>query len=285
MKGIILKNANYDTPSTVYQANRLVEELSKLGVEVTVTKNDGSLCTLFEGDFDCDFCVFLDKDIYTAKFLESKGVRVFNSADSIRICDDKMTTYLTLLDTGVDIPKTVAGTFSYLTSAPSVEKVDYLENKLGYPMVVKLNSSSLGAGVYLARDRASLIDILSEVSNKPHHVQEYIANRRGEDVRVILVGGKVVCAMRRHSDSDFRSNVELGGKAYPIKLSDEYKEVAEIVAKRLDLDYCGVDLLDGDSGALVCEVNSNAFFGGIETVTGVNVAKAYAEHIVNTLKR
>lgn len=283
MKGIILTNANYDTPSTRYQASRLLHEFEKLGVEVTVLKNDGSLCTLFER-VDFDFCVFLDKDLYTAEYLNRSGVKVFNSPKSIRICDDKMLTYLALLDTDIAIPKTVAGVYNYQKRDVSLEKVAYLEKKLKYPMVVKLNSSSLGAGVFLARNKDELQKLLNEVSDKPHHVQEYVLESTGSDIRVIVVGGKVIASMLRRSESDFRSNVELGGKAKQIKLNTEYVELAEKVSRELGLDYCGVDILKGKSGPILCEVNSNAFFGGIEKVTGINVAKAYAEHVINVVK-
>lgn len=283
MKGIILTNANYDTPSTRFQASRLFDELKKLGANVSVIRNDASLCTLFER-VDFDFCVFLDKDLYTAEYLSRKGVKVFNSPEAIRTCDDKMLTYLALLDTGIAIPKTVAGIFSYGKNEVSIEKIRHLEKKLNYPMVVKLNSSSLGAGVFIARDRVELQKVLFDISDKPHHVQECIVESTGEDIRVIVVAGKVVASMHRYSDTDFRSNVELGGKGEVVELSKEYKELAERVARELNLDYCGVDILISKNGPILCEVNSNAFFGGIEEVTGVNVAKAYAEHVFKVVK-
>ena len=283
MKGIILKNANYDTPSTRFQASRLLDELKKLGADVAVRKNDGSLCSLTEG-VDLDFCIFLDKDLYTAEYLSRNGVRVFNNPEAIRICDDKMLTYLALLDTGIAIPKTVAGVFSYKKAEAGIDKIEYLESKLSYPMVVKLNSSSLGAGVFLVRDRMELIKTLSDVSDKPHHVQEYISESKGEDIRVIVVAGKVVAGMHRYSENDFRSNVELGGRGEAVELSSEYRKLAERVSRELNLDYCGVDILITKGGPVLCEVNSNAFFGSIEDVTGINVAKAYAEHVIKVVK-
>ena len=81
-------------------------------------------------------------------------------------------------------------------------------------------------------------------------------------------------------EGEFRSNVELGGKGRAVKLEVSYACVAESAAKVLGLDYCGVDLLEGKNGAIVCEVNSNAFFEGLELATGVNVAREYAKHIL-----
>ena len=106
------------------------------------------------------------------------------------------------------------------------------------------------------------------------------------DVRVIVIGGHTVAAMERRNDGDFRSNVAQGGSGEKIDLLEEFRIVAESCAEILGLDYCGVDLLYGKDGEpIVCEVNSNAFFSGIEKATGVNVAKAYAEHIINNLSK
>ena len=83
---------------------------------------------------------------------------------------------------------------------------------------------------------------------------------------------------------EFRSNIELGGVGKRIELSPDYIEISEKAAKILRLDYCGVDLLQTKDGPIVCEVNSNAFFEGLEQTTGVNVAKAYAQHVYQTIK-
>ena len=90
--------------------------------------------------------------------------------------------------------------------------------------------------------------------------------------------------MRRIAcDGEFRSNIELGGRGERIDLPKEYALVAEKVAKHLGLDYCGVDLLEGNE-PIVCEVNSNAFFEGLELATGVRIAEKYAEYIVSEMR-
>jgi len=104
-------------------------------------------------------------------------------------------------------------------------------------------------------------------------------------VRVIVIGGKAFAAMKRTNKTDFRSNIELGGVGEPYNLAGEVKTVAERSAVLLDLDYCGVDILfDGQGKPVLCEVNSNAYFGGIEAVTGANVAKRFAEYILDDSK-
>ena len=102
----------------------------------------------------------------------------------------------------------------------------------------------------------------------------------GSCKRVIVVGGRAVGAMRRIAQGDFRSNAELGGRAESVSPDGEAVRIAERAAALLGLDYCGVDLLPTADGYLLCEVNSNAFFGTFERVTGINVAARYAEHII-----
>ena len=105
----------------------------------------------------------------------------------------------------------------------------------------------------------------------------------GRDIRVIVIGGQCVAAMIRQSNGDFRSNLELGGVGIPMTPSPELKTLCERVAAVLRLDYCGIDVLFGENGYLICEVNSNAFFGGIESVTHINVAERYARYICSAM--
>ena len=143
----------------------------------------------------------------------------------------------------------------------------------------------MGKGVHLAKDFDELVDIMQQVKLKPHIFQQYLGKKKGVDIRVIVIGGKAVCAMERKNENDFRSNVAQGGQGTKVDLSPEFKETAEKCAKVLGLDYCGVDLIFGDNNQpYVCEVNSNAFISGIEKVTGFNVAGAYAQYIISKLK-
>ncbi len=288
LKGVIVTNAYYSTDNTSLQAERMRAELEKLDVDVTVIKNSGAFCSVsddYETEFSFDFAVYFDKDILVARAMKKAGVRVFNQPEAIEACDDKMVTFMSLDKENISFPTTVSGSFSYR----EVEELDetYLnevEKIIGsYPMVVKKNSSSLGAGVYLAQTREALREKLKELSGERYLVQEFVRESAGKDIRIIVVGGKAVASMKRESSSDFRSNAELGGNCRPIIAGKRFIETAELVAKALGLDYCGVDLLIKEGEPVLCEVNSNAFFGAIERVTGVNVAKLYAEHIVSSM--
>ena len=290
MKGLIFINPFLVPVQSVHQAQRLVQEFNKLGVEIEVV-SDGFSHVSLSGDGALinmptpDFAVYLDKDKYLSEILEKNGLRLFNKHDAVRVCDDKAQTYIALSGKGVQIPKTVFGGLCYSKDL-SVKK-EWAENiatKLGFPVIVKESFGSMGKGVHKADNLEQLIAVMEQVKLKPHLYQEYIPHKVGVDVRVIVIGGKVVASMERCNENDFRSNVAQGGNGKKIDLPESFKVVAERCAEVLGLDYCGVDLLYGKDGQpIVCEVNSNAFFDGIENISGVNVAKAYAHHIIKTI--
>ncbi len=287
-KCLILVNAYIKSKTNLYQAKRLKEELEKMGVKVDLKRND-YFASYIQGENlkkveDYDFCIYLDKDKYIPLMLEKSGLKLFNSYYSLEVCDDKMITFITLANNGIPMPTTMAGLMCYDKNEPlKQESLDLVENTLGYPLVVKESFGSLGKGIRLVNNRQELQDLAEKLKCTPHLFQEFIKTSRGKDIRVIVVGGKVVASMLRSSETDFRSNVELGGIATKYQIDNELTILCQKVAKLLKLDYCGIDILIGEKGYLVCEVNSNAYFGGIERVTGINVAKAFAEHIYNTI--
>ncbi len=291
MKGLILNNAYCHIPSMNYQGERLAAELKELGVYCDIKNNDFFGAEIEDGDIKFaaagyDFCIYLDKDKYVSYALEKCGLRLFNSHRAIELCDDKALTCLYLAGNGVPMPKTLPGLLCYEPSAAVLpDTYAVLERELGYPMVAKQCYGSLGKFVYKIDDRAELEKKCEELKCIPHLFQQFIKESAGRDIRVTVIGGRAVAAMERKSTTDFRSNIELGGTGTPKKIDEKLKTLAEKAANLLGLDYCGIDILCGNGGYLLCEVNSNAFFGGMERVTGINVARLYAEHIVATMRR
>ena len=291
-RALILVNPYSRLASAKNQPLRLREELRKLGVEADIKPNSIDTAMILDGDIksfiqDYDFAVYLDKDKYTSALLEKAGLRLFNRHEAIRICDHKMVTHIRLAGHGIKMPDTIAGLLCYSEEA-SVreikERIELIENRIGYPCVIKESYGSLGAKVYCANNRDELIEYMEKVKMKAHLFQKMITTSMGRDIRVIVIGGRAVCSMRRKSRTDFRSNIELGGTGERILLPESFREVAEKAAKILNLDYCGIDLLYGENDEpILCEVNSNAFFGGIESVTGFNVAEAYARYMYETI--
>ncbi len=180
------------------------------------------------------------------------------------------------------MPKTIGGVLCYYPNVKVKARIlDNAEEQLGYPMIIKEAHGSCGKGVFLANDREELEEIAEKVKLKPHLFQQFIKSSKGKDIRVIVIGGKCIGGMLRQNDSDFRSNIEIGGTGKQFTLNKEQIAICERVADILNLDYCGIDLLiDNDNKALVCEVNSNAFFAAFEKITQINVAKIYCEYIL-----
>ena len=116
-------------------------------------------------------------------------------------------------------------------------------------------------------------------------VQGFVKEAAGRDLRVLVVGGRVVAAMeRRAAAGDFRANIHQGGSAVKIKLTPQEKRVALAAAKAVGLSVAGVDLLRGESGPLVLEVNSSPGLEGIENTTKIDVAGKiveFAEKLTN----
>lgn len=281
-------NAYGSVPAMEYVANRLKAEFSLLEVKIDILPNnffaakiqeDGSIGINLPKIYD--FCVYLNKDKYISQMLESQGLRLFNSHNSIQTCDDKVLTFITLSKHNIPMPTTLPGLLCFSASSKIEEKtILQIEETLGYPMVVKSSYGSFGSGVYKIDNREQLVEIMEKLKTRPHLFQRFVESSYGKDIRVTVIGGKVVSAIIRKSDTDFRSNLELGGTATKTTPDKKLVALCEKVAKLLKLDYCGIDVLFGENGKyLICEVNSNAIFKGSESASGVNIAGLYAQHI------
>ena len=288
MRGIVIINGYPNGEKFFRQGERIRAALQAEGIECDLMKN-GEACALLSERGEAqtslaeqyDFAVYLDKDKYLGRMLESAGLRLFNSAHAIETCDDKMLTYLALKNSGLRLARTIPAPLCYTKGAkPSEGFLHEVAEKLGFPLVVKKSFGSFGAGVQLVHGMPELQKTAEECLYEPHFFQEYISASCGRDIRVIVVGGSAIGCMERVAQAgEFRSNIELGGAGRKITPPQSYLLAAEQAAKTLGLDYCGVDLLETADGPVVCEVNSNAFFEGFENVTGIDVAAAYAKHI------
>ena len=287
MRGAFVVNKYYTDNGIEYVANRLSAEFQKRGHTLDIT----SCPTLFY-DEDCslkvgggfDFIIFWNKDFAVARALEKAGLRVFNCADAIENCDDKARTYLMLSGSGVRVPRTVVAPLVYDVSPQNdLSFITQVENYLGYPVVVKENTGSQGRQVYLAENRSELIALHGTLLHVPHVFQNYVADERGVDIRVYVIGGKAIASCKRQNTTGFRSNVHMGGRAVKFDAPSELMSEAERIAKILGLDYGSIDFLTGENPVFV-EANSNAYIFAIESL-GYNVAGAYAEHIIATMEK
>jgi ribosomal protein S6--L-glutamate ligase len=204
------------------------------------------------------------------------GVSVLNAAIPIARSRDKLRALQLLSRFGIDIPRTVM--CRYREEVPqAVELVG------GLPCIIKLIQGTQGVGVMIANTEAEVRGMLDTLWTLGQEIllQELVAESRGRDVRALVVGDRVVAAMRRTARAgEFRSNIHRGGVAEAVALDREFAEAAVKAARVMGLEVAGVDMLEARTGPKIMEVNSSPGFEGIEAVSGVDVARAYVEHAV-----
>lgn len=185
------------------------------------------------------------------------------------------------------MPRTIIAPMTYANIGYT--NYDYLEkvkNTLGFPLIVKEVFGSFGRQVYMASNANELETIVKEHSKNSSLIfQKYISTSKGRDIRLQVVGDKVVAAMYRYNNSgDFRANLSNGGKVKNYTPTKEQADIAIRCCKILGLDFAGVDLLFGEEDEpIICEINSNAHFKNITEVSGVSVSDYIIEYIINLI--
>ena len=289
-KGYIIINGFLREEKFFSLYSALKQSADKAGLQLELKTNIELMCDIASGKTVANetlppFAIFWDKDVRLAKTLEAAGMKLFNSASAIELCDDKSLTHIALMNR-VPQPKTVLIPLTFprvgYTDCTFLEKIaDYL----GFPLVIKQCFGSFGAGVYLARNMDEAKAALMKTAGGAAIAQQYIASSFARDIRAYVVSDKVAAAMLRHNESgDFRANVAQGGKADAYTLSEAQAALAVKTAQLLGCTFAGVDLLFGENGEMtVCEVNSNAHFAGISAATGVSIADKIIEAVAQRI--
>lgn len=275
IQALYVENAFWQSEGTRDIRQRLQDSARAQGIELMLRSNADFLQDdSFEGLPKA--VIFWDKDVRLARRLEQWGLRLYNSAEAIRVCDDKTLTYLALQGQGIPMPKTLLCPASF--AAVGYTSLDFLvdaADQLGLPFIIKEGQGSFGQQVYLAHDLAQAQAIVSARAGTPMLFQRFVSESAGQDLRVYVVGGRVIGAMRRISDTgDFRANIGVGGHAESWRLSEAQEALALTCCRALGLDFAGVDLLLSHDGPLLCEVNSNAHFQALQRLTGSDPAGA-----------
>lgn len=206
--------------------------------------------------------------------LSTMGIPVVNDAPSIVRSRDKLRCLQMLAGAGIDIPRTVMARHG--ANVPRL-----VEQVGGLPAIIKVLKGTQGVGVMLATSMAEVQTIVETFGQLGEEIfiQEFIAESKGRDVRALVVGGKVVGAMRRTArKGEFRSNLHRGGAGKLLKLPADYARVALQAARTVGLTIAGVDMLESKSGPKVMELNSSPGFEGLEKATGRDIAGAMVEH-------
>ncbi len=277
---VVDKNMMYENP-----VRELYQEGLKRGIEVEVLLSQevnfsltekGAFCFFVKGEKRAipDFVIPRTGSrtdsaaIALYRQLELIGVPMINHADGIIAAFDKFSTAQLLAKHQLPIPKT-------LFVAEKIN-LDIIEREFSFPLIVKTWPSSNGDGVFLALDKYNLEDIISTIgriaSNVNVLIQEYISHSRGRDIRVYVLGGKVIAMLERSAaDGGYKSNYGRGGTLKKIDRIPEVEELAIRASTALNLECSGVDILYDIDSYKICEVNSAP---GFSLVTGIGLNPA-----------
>lgn len=206
---------------------------------------------------------------------EMMGVFSTTQSQAIVRSRDKLRSMQLLSGAGLPLPKTAFTNYSK-------EEKSLVDHVGGSPVIVKLLEGTQGLGVVLAETRKAAQSVIEAFHGLKARiiVQEFIKEAKASDLRVFVVDGKVVGAMKRTGKAgEFRSNLHRGGTAEIVKLSRKERSVAIKAADAMGLSVAGVDMLQSERGPLILEVNSTPGLEGIEQATGIDIADKIVEYI------
>lgn len=199
---------------------------------------------------------------------QARGVISLNGAGAISAARDKLHCLELFSAHGIASPKS-AGIETLCDAS------DLLEQHFSFPLLVKQHGSTQGRGVERVWNSAQAMQRMAELHglDEPFLLQEFIAEAQGADLRLFVLNGEVIAAMKRQSVAgDFRANIHLGGKAEIYVPEAREIDMAVEAAGLLGLDVAGVDIIQSHRGPLLLEVNASPGFEALERVSGVDVA-------------
>ena len=293
MKGFILySKQEQQLDDTDYSVGRLLEAAKQKGVdlqivtpnqfELVVTRDDKKSILIDDKVTSIpDFVIpRLGSDttyyaLAVTRQLQHLGIYVCNDANAIESVKDKLHMHQLLAHSNLPTPKTMLVKFPI--------SIEVVRREIGFPLIIKNVTGTQGAGIYLCESEEHFTDVMELVysNNEKANIilQEFIASSRGKDLRVFILGGRVIGCMRRSCDTSFKANFSRGGKVEPFELTPEIEWLATETAKLVNLDIAGIDLLFDGDGFKICEANSAPGFHGMEKVVGERVAEDILDYI------
>lgn len=225
---------------------------NRFSIEKFIQKLDVKLVDeSFRGD--ADFVINRTNDYKIAEYFESRGIRVFNPSSLSKIANDKQKCYEFMKENGIEIMPI---------------------NYKGVPAVKKKIDGHGGIDVYML-DKAEPFE--------DGYVYQKPCDTLGRDVRVWLIGGKIIASILRSSDTDFRSNFCLGGKASEYTLTDDDRALVYKIADLLDYDYIGIDFIFNNGRLVFNEIEDTVGARMIYSLTDIDIISLYCDYIKEEL--
>lgn len=221
-----------------------VEKFKKhLGVRLVLEEE-------LDPDMPADFVINRTNNAEIAQAFERRSVRVFNPASLTRLANDKQRCYEFMQKNGIRIMPV---------------------NQTQPPLVEKPSNGRGGRGVRLIKS--------GKIELKPGYVYQKPASQLGRDLRVWLIGGKIICAVLRTSETDFRSNYCLGGSASVYALSESERALVDRIASLLNYDYIGIDFVFDGGAAVFNEIEDTVGARMVYDKTDIDILRLYCEYI------
>jgi len=280
----------------LYSTRRLIEACEQRGHEPIVLDVLRTYMNIssskpeahFKGDALPQFDAVIPRIGASVTFYGTAVLRQFEMTGAFPLCEsvaisrsrDKLRSLQLLSRKGVGLPKT-----GFANNPDDLQ--DLIKMVGGAPLVVKLLEGTQGIGVVLAETKKAAESVIEAFMGLKANIliQEYIKEASGADIRCLVIGGKVVAAMKRQAQAgEFRSNLHRGGSASLVKITPTERATAVKAAQVMGLNVAGVDLLRSERGPLVMEVNSSPGLEGIEAATGKDVAGMIIEFIEKNAK-
>lgn len=225
---------------------------NRFSIEKFIQKLDVKLVDeSFRGD--ADFVINRTNDYKIAEYFESRGIRVFNPSSLSKIANDKQKCYEFMKENGIEIMPI---------------------NYKGVPAVKKKIDGHGGIDVYML-DKAEPFE--------DGYVYQKPCDTLGRDIRVWLIGGKIIASILRSSDTDFRSNFCLGGKASEYTLTDDDRALVYKIADLLDYDYIGIDFIFNNGRLVFNEIEDTVGARMIYSLTDIDIISLYCDYIKEEL--
>lgn len=227
-------------------------------------------------------CVSYYRSLHSTAALEGKGVNVINCLNTSIFAGNKLFTHMLLQKNGIPTP--------FSTVAFSDESALAALESQGYPMVLKPTVGSWGRLIALLKDRDSAEGIMESRERmypiyQVYYLEEFV-QRPPRDIRAIMIGDKVVAAIYRYSgDSQWKTNMALGGRAEECKVTKELEDICVRAKNAVQGQIVGVDLMESkEKGLLVHEVNNTTEYKNTVRVTGVDIPALMIDYALQSRK-
>ena len=272
MKGLLIYD-KVGAERNTWFINRLTESAKAkcCDLELVVIDSDFNTEALYSLDPKPDFVIVRTISPNLSLAIESLGIPTFNNHMTSNIANDKMKTHNHA--TMLNIPTMATDSVANIDMCLPTE----------YPKVIKSVDGHGGSEVFWVENAEECKYILSLYPNKSFIVQD-LSSEPGVDMRVYVLGGKVLAAVKRTSKSDFRSNFSLGGKAELVPLPNVVYHTVNVLVDSLGADFVGIDFIRHNGEWILNEIEDVVGTRMLYSLTDIDAADLYIDHIITKVK-